>query len=334
MITRGASPFPVAKPAWPLGRYLVVRSWRAAGPEWRLVFFYVAAAAAICAVTGTRLSLGAAGRTLLALPLLAGIMTFYRYWRPAPLLTGAVDTIVKLLSILILGMLISFPAATLGGHFAYCDAWLMQGDALLGFDRHAYVAFVAARPWLDVPMVLAYVSMLPQFFVVGLVLFFTRQERRRQSFVLLTGVTLGITLLIFAVMPALTHPAGAWVAAIDYMRVPGGHAISFDDLAGIITFPSFHTISACLFIWGCWRTKYLRWVMLALNLVLIAATPVCGQHYGVDVLAGIAISAAAIWLVTWSKRSRAEATMTRHRFRRSSAFPTPPRRDPQKLATS
>jgi hypothetical protein len=301
MIERGANLLSIAMPVRPMAPGAAARAWSAIGAEWRLVLCYAAAAAAICALTGTQLSLGAAGRTLLALPLLTGIMTFYRYCRPAPLMTGAIDTLLKLLSILILGMLISFPAATLGGVFSYRDAWLMHADALLGFDRHAYVAFVAARAWLEVPMVVAYVSMLPQYFVVGLALFFTHQEARREAFVLLTGGTLAVTLAIFVFMPALTHPAGAWVAAIDYMRVPGTHAISFDDLAGIVTFPSFHTISACLFIWGCWRTKYLRWVMLALNLVLIAATPVCGQHYGADVVAAIAITIVAVWLVTRTK---------------------------------
>jgi hypothetical protein len=293
----------IASPTYASQR-TVTRGWAAIGPEWRIVAGFALVTVAIYAITGTRLSLGGAGRSLLFVPLLVAITVIYRHWRPAPLIADCAETTLKLLAILLLGMLISFPAAALGAHFPYRDGLLARADIIVGFDWDSYTGFIAAHPYLKFATYAAYFCMIPQFFLTGLLLAVTAQRARREAFVVMTGFTLAVTLAIFVLMPALSHPGGGWVAPITYMRTNMMHAISFDDLNGIITFPSFHTEAACLFVWACWRIPYVRWPVLALNLALIAATPVQGLHYGVDVLAGAALSSFAIFL--FAPRGRTE----------------------------
>lgn len=292
----------IALPTY-VSRRMVTRGWAAIGPEWRIVAGFALVTIVIYAITGTRLSLGGAGRSLVFVPLLVAITIVYRHWRPAPLIANCAETTLQLLAILLLGMLISFPAAALGAYFPYRDEFLARADIIVGFDWASYTGFITAHPYLEFATHAAYVCMIPQFFLTGLLLAVTAQRARREAFVVMTGFTLAVTLAIFLLMPALSHPGGGWVAPIAYMRTNMAHAISFDDLNGIITFPSFHTEAACLFVWACWRVPYVRWPVLALNVALIAATPVNGLHYGVDVLAGVALSSFAILLFAPCERT-------------------------------
>jgi membrane-associated phospholipid phosphatase len=51
-----------------------------------------------------------------------------------------------------------------------------------------------------------------------------------------------------------------------------------------------------LFAYGLWKIPYVRWFGLGLNLAMIAATPIQGSHYLVDVLAGMSIAALSIFI--------------------------------------
>jgi membrane-associated phospholipid phosphatase len=72
------------------------------------------------------------------------------------------------------------------------------------------------------------------------------------------------------------------------------HGLNLSRLVGILTFPSFHAASAALYIWAFSPLRWLRLLLVPCNILMIAASPVGGGHYFVDVFAGIAVSAAAI----------------------------------------
>ena len=59
---------------------------------------------------------------------------------------------------------------------------------------------------------------------------------------------------------------------------------------GIITFPSLHAALAVIVIAAIWPIAVLRWVFVALNTMMLIATPIDGSHYLIDVLAGIALA--------------------------------------------
>jgi membrane-associated phospholipid phosphatase len=68
---------------------------------------------------------------------------------------------------------------------------------------------------------------------------------------------------------------------------------------GLISFPSFHSATAAIYAWATWRTPVVRWIGLALNLLMLIATPIHGSHYLVDVLAGLAVAVAAVAGTAW-----------------------------------
>jgi len=49
-----------------------------------------------------------------------------------------------------------------------------------------------------------------------------------------------------------------------------------------------------VYAWATWRTPFVRWIILGLNALMLAATPIHGSHYLVDLLAGIAVAMLSI----------------------------------------
>jgi hypothetical protein len=63
---------------------------------------------------------------------------------------------------------------------------------------------------------------------------------------------------------------------------------------GLISFPSFHAACAIIYVWATWRTPGLNWLFVFGNALMLAATPVHGSHYMIDVIAGVGVAALAI----------------------------------------
>jgi membrane-associated phospholipid phosphatase len=63
-----------------------------------------------------------------------------------------------------------------------------------------------------------------------------------------------------------------------------------------VSFPSFHAASAVLYMWALWPVRGIGGVAAALDLLMIAAAPVTGAHYMIDVFGGVALAAISIFL--------------------------------------
>jgi hypothetical protein len=55
-------------------------------------------------------------------------------------------------------------------------------------------------------------------------------------------------------------------------------------------------VQALLVIWYARGLAYLRWPVLAFNLVVLLSIPVQGGHHLIDMIGGVAVTAFAIWL--------------------------------------
>ena len=75
----------------------------------------------------------------------------------------------------------------------------------------------------------------------------------------------------------------------------GAGFISPREAKGLIGFPSYHAVLALLVAWHLRDVKFLRWPALALNLAVIAATPIQGGHHLMDVLASFPVAVLAIY---------------------------------------
>ena len=193
------------------------------------------------------------------------------------------------------------------------DERLAALDKALGFDWVALLAWANAHPALSSIGCLAYTSFTLQIVVVPVLVALSR--RRDRLFVLLSANV--IALMAVHAIAVLTPALGAYQfygmdpsrhpnIAVMVADLPGAEILGVRDGAilnvsrdfplGIITFPSYHATGAILFAWGLWHVPYARCVGLGLNLAMIAATPLHGSHYFVDVLAGAALAPVALWL--------------------------------------
>ena len=78
------------------------------------------------------------------------------------------------------------------------------------------------------------------------------------------------------------------------MRSAADFVIGAEQIEGLISFPSFHTICGVLFSWAVWPVRRLRWWVVALNALLIAAVPIEGAHYFVDAIGGAVVAVFAV----------------------------------------
>jgi membrane-associated phospholipid phosphatase len=68
--------------------------------------------------------------------------------------------------------------------------------------------------------------------------------------------------------------------------------VRLEDLNGLVTFPSFHTVLALLATQALWQTRF-RWLGVAWTATVIVSTIPIGGHYLVDLIAGLLIWAGA-----------------------------------------
>jgi hypothetical protein len=191
------------------------------------------------------------------------------------------------------------------------DASLLAVDRALGLDWAAYVGYVDAHPGLAGLMNCGYAMIRWPIFAIPVVLAALGRYRRIEEFTFAFGLALFVTTLISGLVPAigvyqqigldpgtLKHiDPGAY---LDQLRdLPPTRAgilrhLQLLNLGGIVTFPSFHAASAVLYTWALWPLRWSRPLVVLVNGVMLAATPLNGGHYFVDVIAGVAIAVMAI----------------------------------------
>jgi membrane-associated phospholipid phosphatase len=263
----------------------------------------------LCAYRAAGLSIDLHGsfRAFFIIPLIIAVSCYYRLWRHDRYIAAGAESCAQISSSLLLGMMLTYPLATLA--FPYQDGALHAMDGWLGLDWQAYLGLFIASPVLGFASKAVYCSMQLQYPLVILALVASSRFLRLQQYILTVLIALVVTLAIFTFVPA--------VGAYAYLHVPAEHyanlapIVTFEqmqhleamrngswsvirDMEGLISFPSFHTISAILFTWALFPVKKLRWWVVALNAALIASTPVQGAHYFIDILGGALVAALAI----------------------------------------
>jgi hypothetical protein len=219
-----------------------------------------------------------------------------------------------MVAITLFGMVASYALAAQS--VGYVDSSLSYLDSLLGFDWNSWYAFVIAHPLIRITGRIAYANIYlsPVVLLGWYALAGERHEAR--IFIAAFWVAVVLTLLTFVLIPAKGPLAAMWHGPIPYMpssalyqaqlipqlRSHGLQQIHVEALQGVVCAPSFHAASGVLFIAAGWRAPPLRWPLLALNVLMLLATPVEGTHYLVDIILGAAvalIALAGVRLLVW-----------------------------------
>jgi hypothetical protein len=123
-------------------------------------------------------------------------------------------------------------------------------------------------------------------------------------------LTAGATMVCYAFTPAMAAhfhylvqnqrsvPDGIYPYLMDIVALRNSTFAEFTlvHAHGIVTFPSFHTTLVVLFCYSL-RSTWLYWPMALLGVVTILSIPNIGGHYLIDIPAGAAVAASAIFVV-------------------------------------
>lgn len=214
---------------------------------------------------------------------------------------------VSLLALIsLVGGVASYPLAALS--WGWLDDRLVAADSVLGLNWLSYWNFVNSHQVLKSVWEYAYFSIFPTPVILLILLNASGKSEAAYRFLIAYAVALIITDLTFVFVPAkaavehflpagtpgITASASMHISIIEQLRTGTFHKIALGGLGALITFPSFHAASACLFAWAGWGLRWVRVPCLALNLAMLLATPIVGGHYFIDLLGGMVVAATGI----------------------------------------
>ncbi len=101
--------------------------------------------------------------------------------------------------------------------------------------------------------------------------------------------------------------------------------IALENMQGIITFPSYHTVLAVLLVYVYRGQGRIFLGVVILNILMLLSIPVYGSHYFGDMLAGALIALLSICLVraATARSSSAQCSESSRRIERADALPPP-----------
>lgn len=230
---------------------------------------------------------------------------FYRR-RNEPKLASALETTGQLMAFSAVGAPLSYVAATAG--FPLRDRLFDGFDRGLDLNWLGLLAVMKRWPDLSALLHVAYVSLTVQTAVVVLLLAFSDRLPWLRVYMLAFILAALATIAISAVLPAegvwlhygLTASAGplpdsrsSWPVFLG-LRDGSYRTLVAAGAQGIITFPSLHAALAIILVAACWPVLAARWIGIALDTLMLIATPIEGSHYFIDVFAGIAVACGSL----------------------------------------
>lgn len=232
---------------------------------------------------------------------LSVVAWFYHRWRPDPRLHSALVGTSQLVAFAAGGAPLSYLAASLA--LPLQDSLFDAIDHAMGLDWSHLLGWLNARPVMFTMFRVAYLSLTVQMTVAILCLALTGRLLWLRIYMLSFIITALATIAVSAILPA----AGVWLhyglragpsdlTPVSQTSWPVFLALRDGSLRflvaagaeGIITFPSLHAALAVITVTGLWPIPLLRWLAVAVNVVMLAATPIDGSHYFIDIFAGIA----------------------------------------------
>jgi membrane-associated phospholipid phosphatase len=246
---------------------------------------------------------------LLLAALLVGWLNFYfvpgspKEWFVAELL------LLTFLMLLLTNVLVPMQYGALAMGRLYADPWLAAADARLGVHVPTLAAWTGAHPLISRLATFTYSTFAPQLLLTIFALAGLRERERLWEFAFHFHVCLTITIAALALWPSICPPPySGFTPTIDFSRaieqISGFHdrsmtLIRFDDLDGLVSFPSFHVAGAMLVTWAFRHRRSILIPLILVNIGLAISTVITGVHYAVDVLAAVPMVGGSLVVYRW-----------------------------------
>ena len=265
--------------------------WRCAVTQTLLV----AASIPVFFWRGLSIDARGSGTRFMLVVLVALLWIYYARFRPDRFGLMAASTLGALFAIVCISNVLSllqYPAAAL--RRPLIDPWLASADVLMGIDVGRLAAWTSARPAVARTLLIAYLTLLPQFGLTVLlhgVAF--KDHRALWEYVFHFHFCAVGTVLGLAFFPAQcaflyhgfrpTFDQTRFINHFTGLRSGEMTVIRLDNIEGLISMPSFHVAGALMVTWSFRRRPAVLAVLVPLNVALIIATFMSGAHYFVDV---------------------------------------------------
>ncbi len=282
--------------AWPSGLRL------------RTGWFAVGLVALVDALWSAQIGLVIEGHAafVVVLCVLLAVTLILRIFRPASRIAAATEVTALYLAFAHADNLLSYLAAVFA--LPLRDDLLAQLDQALGVDWPALWHAARANPALADALSFCYRSLVPESLAIGAYLAWTGREARVREFFWLALITSLMTTVLSTLLPAL-GPLSQFglltqgndlnlldVQNLERMRSGTGLHFGVGEMAGIVAFPSYHTVLALLMAWVMRGTGLAGRAVLAWNLIMMLSIVPIGGHYVTDQIGGAAVLLAAILL--------------------------------------
>jgi membrane-associated phospholipid phosphatase len=276
--------------------------------EWAIIMVAVVADAILLAETSFRLEASPELRILAGSIVLAVVLVICRRWRSFPRITHRLAHLTRtVLALVLFTNAVSILGVILTGILPLpsWDEALATADRALGLNWLDMYQWVTRYPAIEVSAQTLYMSLGPEMLILFFALELLGHHNQAREFLLWFMVSAIATAGIGILMPA----AGAFV----YYHLPvastTGYVAQWADLRngtlrtinpldnqGLVVFPSFHATLAVLCACAARPLRMLRYPLLALNLLIILASPAMGGHYFIDIFAGVILAALTVGL--------------------------------------
>ncbi|MFZ1513018.1 MAG: phosphatase PAP2 family protein [Tabrizicola sp.] len=192
------------------------------------------------------------------------------------------------------------------------DDQLARLGHAIGYDWQALVLAMSAWPSVTRALGIVYQSALPQLLLTICVLAAYGRAVALHRFLLVGMLTLVVCVAVWWAWPSVGYvgvlplsDAEMKAAGLIYPQDYGGYLtrllmqgparITPEVITGVVGFPSYHTVMACLVVFYLWRTLLFIPALL-FNMAMLVATLVHGGHHLIDVIGGLAVFALGVWL--------------------------------------
>jgi hypothetical protein len=261
---------------------------------------------------------------LLALALM-GMGHFYQTRRKEPSIAAMLIGASFLCAFSAAASMLNYFLLTL--HGPRIDAELAAADRALGFDWVGMMTVMAVHPRLNTLLSLTYNIVLPEIALLVVVLGWSGEAQKIYRFCLAIALGALVCIFIWALTPslgamsvyhlppAIAHAVAASVDdaygnALVAMLQNGPGFISPSDIRGLIGFPSYHGVLALIAICYARNLPHLFWPLLALNILVLVATPMQGGHHVMDVLASFPVAALVVFLSSFPVDAKKSAELS------------------------
>ncbi len=192
------------------------------------------------------------------------------------------------------------------------DAQLAQFDALFGYSWPWYVETMTRHPEAVTVLRHVYNSSLLQVITTILILGAYGREIILHRFLMVGILGMVLTISVWWLWPSVgpsgvsslpaevTRVAEAFID-LDYGKylrllvAEGLPTIKADAIVGVVGFPSYHMVMACMVVWFLRGTPFVV-PAAVLSLTMIPAALLHGEHHLIDIFGGVALFAVALRL--------------------------------------